>query len=426
MWHIILLSILAVIVLSITIHIWRHLYKDIDNSAPLPMPKDEGQLRTIISQLPVQLIANEGTEFTVAFQGGQFILRYKPINDSFELQFPNIASVTCEELPCALLAANTINNKYSIWQCSLFPDKIGKSEKPWYVSLSCYVPLFDNPQTLTNLEASMGMSFYIARDFDELFDKERHQNNLSPERLQSADFRNALALAQNRWATMSHTPNTDDTNEVTPENASEDTGNRKPIAETNGDPLTIQRLMALWTTANFGALVSLRILAGDNNEKITRADEILDFDICDFIRRHHTADWALDFSLQLTTENEGLLFCLRRDEGCTDKTLFYTMQIYRTGLASSFNLEAYFSNMRIEIRLTSPDNDLWETKYMIDEALAKAENEDFDLLSDTEKAIVTMTTDSLRAHMYWGKRYFTAKCLSVPRTFPFHLSPLPR
>lgn len=64
----------------------------------------------------------------------------------------------------------------------------------------------------------------------------------------------------------------------------------------------------------------------------------------------------------------------------------------------------------IEVRLTTDHDDYWELKYMLDDAKEKAENKQFDELTEEQQALLAYTEPTLQTTIYWGKKFFRQQC----------------
>lgn len=59
----------------------------------------------------------------------------------------------------------------------------------------------------------------------------------------------------------------------------------------------------------------------------------------------------------------------------------------------------------IEVRLTTDHDDYWELKYMLDDAKEKAENKQFDELTEEQQALLAYTEPTLQTTIYWGRNF---------------------
>ncbi len=363
-----------------------------DEGSTVIVSKDAKQLAHLVKQLPVQIKWNEGEHYIVEFQGGTFFLYYMPPTDSYKLEYPKFEGIRNEQYISALTVANSIHNKYNSWRCLLSSTEEGENEDAYTVSLSCDIPLWNENKALELITVAMKMAFVIARDFSTEFEKVNKEDDSTIERLKEADFRNKVALVRNRLETR--------------HGVSEQ---EEPDAD---DGLfTMGSLLKLYADVEFGALLEMHILAEGKSEVIRRVEDIIKFNVYDCIKQHHTEDWAKEFALHLKFEKDGLMLCLSRAEGCTDKTLFYLLRTYRMGGRKSNDVGSYCRDIRFAIRLGSPDEALAEAKYMIEEAMSKEKESGFDSLSDMEQEIVALVQPTYQADMYWARRYYEAGML---------------
>ena len=65
----------------------------------------------------------------------------------------------------------------------------------------------------------------------------------------------------------------------------------------------------------------------------------------------------------------------------------------------------------LEVRLTTENEDYWEAKYIVDDALDKWNNGKAKELTDEQRMIVSCVSPSTRMDMYWAKKYYNKGCL---------------
>ncbi len=90
-----------------------------------------------------------------------------------------------------------------------------------------------------------------------------------------------------------------------------------------------------------------------------------------------------------------------------------------------------FSSM-IEVRLTTDHDDYWELKYMLDDAKEKAENKQFDELTEETTGVAGLYRAYLADYLL-GKKFFRQQCylqalgcyLSIFRYYQVHWTELP-
>ena len=93
------------------------------------------------------------------------------------------------------------------------------------------------------------------------------------------------------------------------------------------------------------------------------------------------------------------MIALEKAEGSNERSLYYKLSAMRTDRVDAFFDETQkgrvFSSM-IEVRLTTDHDDYWELKYMLDDAKEKAENKQFDELTEEQQALLAYTEPTLQ------------------------------
>jgi tetratricopeptide (TPR) repeat protein len=64
----------------------------------------------------------------------------------------------------------------------------------------------------------------------------------------------------------------------------------------------------------------------------------------------------------------------------------------------------------LEVRLIDAEQDYWEAKYMIDEAMDKSKSGQMNDLSDEQRLVLAIVQPSLQLDLYWGKKYYNKQC----------------
>ena len=64
----------------------------------------------------------------------------------------------------------------------------------------------------------------------------------------------------------------------------------------------------------------------------------------------------------------------------------------------------------LEVRLTDADQDYWEAKYMVDEAMDMVKNGRTDELTNEQRLVIAHTDPSIQADLYWGKKFYNNRC----------------
>ena len=171
--------------------------------------------------------------------------------------------------------------------------------------------------------------------------------------------------------------------------------------------------MQLYGEVDFGCLLSLKIVQGDQVERVTDIGEVTSFDVRNYIRQHATPTTLDSIVLIYEFEHQELFVTLTKAESSTDNTLSYVVNVVRSG----GELDKFMDNrMRVssrtmlEVRLGDEDKDAWEVKYMIDDAMDKVNSGKENELTDEQRFAIAHTNPKIQSDLYWGKKYFNNRC----------------
>ena len=159
-----------------------------------------------------------------------------------------------------------------------------------------------------------------------------------------------------------------------------------------------------------GCLNAMTLLVDGKAETITNLQQIRQFSIRDYILEHYDGQNLNSIILRLDFEHQDLLIHMRKAKGCTDKTLFYDISSVRSSCAEDGG--GVCSCDVAEIRLADTNEDHWEVKYMVDDAMDKWKKDRRSELTDEQRMIVNCACPACRSDLYWAKKYYNKKCYS--------------
>ena len=177
--------------------------------------------------------------------------------------------------------------------------------------------------------------------------------------------------------------------------------------------LSVHQLVQLYEDVDFGCLLSLKIVQGDRVEHITDISAITIFDVRDYIRQQVAPTTLNSIVLIYEFEQQELFVNLTKAKGCTDNTLYYIVNVVRSGSElDKFmdNRVRLSSRTMLEVRLSDEDKAAWEVKYMIDDAMDKVNAGKGSELTDEHRLAVAHTNPTIQSDLYWGKKYFNNRC----------------
>lgn len=348
--------------------------------------------KQLIHELNVEVFKQADSGYIVGYQGGTFDITFGEQNQFLLLGYSAFYKINHEDIPHVLIVENEINSN-EVWSCSHAENIDSGSEYPLQVDLSYfYIPQGTVKQSCEAIKKLFITAFEINRKFDDMLKAqlEKQHSSIETENI-NGDFYHKLSYLKNRReANHEHT----------------ELGDEFPASEV----LDVSQLIAEFDQTEFGSLNNMRLIIDDNVDLITDVNQILKFNVRDYVKNHPNRSALKTIMLRLEFEREDLIIHLRKAEGCTEKTLFFHLNMVRSSTESDFSVK-HLHNM-IEIRLTTENEDFWEAKYMVDDALEKREKGKEDELTPEQRLIVDYVDSTLQSDLYWAKKYFNKKCFS--------------
>lgn len=334
--------------------------------------------------------------YLVEYQGGIFMFVFHKDSPWVFLRFYGFKECGYEHLHKALEAANNINTTQGAWNCGISKKESDTDGTPILTAnleylFSCVGNL---EQMKGELQVLLGGAFSLARDFSDELDKA-----IKEEEEKDEAFFNDCAF-NNKLATISRQMEAHHADEETED---EDT----PFF------LSVHQLVQLYEDVDLGCLLSLKIVQGNSVEHITDISTITAFDVRDYIRQHAEPTSLNSIVLIYEFEHQTLFVNLTKAKGSTDNTLYYIVNVVRSGdELDQFmgNRTSLSSRTMLEVRLGDEDKAAWEAKYMIDDAMDKVANDKEDELTDEQRLVVAHHQPNAQTDLYWGKKYFNHRC----------------
>lgn len=356
----------------------------------------------IFRALGAVLHGDEGDEdgsrhtYVVEYQGDVFMFVFHKDSPWVFLRYYEFKECGYEHLHKALTAANNINTTQGAWNCGISKKESDTDGTPILTAnleylFSCVGNL---EQMKGELQVLLGSAFSLARDFSDELDKAINEE----EEKNEAFFSNYTF--NNKLATISRQLEARHTDE-------------EPDEDNAPFFLSVSQLVQLYENVDFGCLLSLRIVQGDQVEHITDISAITLFDVRDYIRQHAAPTTLNSIVLIYEFEQQELFVNFTKAKGSTDNTLYYIVNVVRSGseLDKFMDNRARLSSRTIlEVRLNGEDKDAWEVKYMIDDAMDKVNSGKENELTDEQRLAVAHTNPTIQSDLYWGKKYYNNRC----------------
>ena len=336
-------------------------------------------------------------KYVVEYQGGLFSFYFRRDSPWVNIQYFNFKECAYEHLHKAYATANEQHIKQSAWNCTI---SMGEAREDGTPTITANLDLLfssvgDLEQMKKELQTLLSHAFVLARGFSEELDKAIREDEEK-----DAEFFNNVTF-DNKLSTIGH--------HIEARNMEIRNGERADDAFR----LSASQLVQLYSNADFGCLLSLKIVQGDSIECITNISAVMAFDISDYIRQHAEPASLDSIILVYGFEYQELFVNLTKAKGSTDKTLYYIVNVMRSGCEMDQFMEnriSVSSRTMLEVRLADEDKAAWEAKYMIDDAMDKISNDKEDELTDEQRAVVSHVVPSIQNDLYWGKKYFNNGC----------------
>ena len=344
-----------------------------------------------------------GYEFLIVFQGGNFLLTFRKDTRWVELVYPNFSSCKYAFLNESLLLANYLNNKQNDWTCCLdVQGNLGKEEILEF-NLSAHLALTGSlVQIKQNLHTLLEKAFYIARHCNANLEQEIRRKEEQIEKEKENEKFIINTSTNGRLASVINQMEARHTYDLSAENQSDTFG------------FSVQSFVRLYdNNSDFGCLLSLKIIHEDTMEYITDISSITTFDVRKYICQYSEPMVLDSIVLIYEFECQELFVNLTKAKGCTDKTLYYVVNVVQSGSELDKFMDnriASSNRTMLEIRLDNDDKERWEVKYMIDDAMDKMANGKENELTDEQLLVVAHTNPTIQTDLYWGKKYFNNRC----------------
>ena len=346
--------------------------------------------KQLLAELNVEVYQRKDNYYQVGFQGGVFGISFWQNNKFIRLTYDRFYNLKHEQSLLALAVENEINRDSAMWTCFHTENRDAESEYPLSVWLRyMYLPQGNMAQVIAAVRYLLTEAFDVSRKFESMLQEKLKENVSLEEGVVAGDFYHKLSYLRHRRETYhTHT----------------DLGEEWPGA----NKMTVSALISNFSETEFGRLKDMKLIAGNKVEQFTDENQIMNFNLHEFIYNHHNSLELEAITLRVCFERQDLIVDLRKANGCTDKTLFYIINVMRT--STELDHAQTHAHGMVEIRLTTENEDYWEAKYMVDEALDKYNSGGMDCLTLEQRMIVNCAEPSLHTGMYWAMKYFNKSC----------------
>lgn len=354
---------------------------------------ESGFREQLCKELGAEIKVHKDGWYRVGYQGGVFDFEFKKSNYIIDVYYRCFNELKHEESVQATWLANEMNLRHR-WTCFLTRAEAGQKEKPVQVNLSLTLfPQGTVKDVATTLKGLLPYAFEIQREFNSQMRELLSQKKVIAEENVDNDFLNKMELMKLRQE-VGHHLDKPQVEELPPD-----------------EQLTVEALTGLFVDVEWGCPVAMCVLMGGKPESEEAAGAIMKFNIRDYIRKCAASAIPQEISIIVTFERENLLVNLKKEEGGTPKTLFYRICVSRNGnLNKEFLLAPQSIASMIEVRLTTEKEDVWEAKYLIDDALDKWNNGKRAEMTDEQREVVDCVMPNMEMELYWGKKLYNQEC----------------
>lgn len=353
----------------------------------------------LLQELGVEIKAStdEKDRYIVGYQGGNYEFIFGKQNHFIRINYYGFYSCSKKDLQTAYIVANTLNLNRGYWTCFLSQSE-EVSETPINADL-CYLFAAQGSVKVCAeaLRTLLPMCFDYAREFNAEMKRMLKEEESVSEHHADGVFNQQMQLIRNRRA-IGH--------------SHAELEEEYPLKENQ----TLSGFLKLFQDVDLGCMSQMKILVGNDVEQVTDLNEIANFDIREYIKNHPHRMKLDNMTLLVEFEKENLVINMKRVSRESEKTLFFRFSVMRTGSLMDVELEKINAsstgfNGMLEVRLTTENEDYWEAKYIVDDALDKWNNGKAKELTDEQRMIVSCVSPSTRMDMYWAKKYYNKGCL---------------
>lgn len=333
------------------------------------------------------------SSYLIAYQGGYFYFAFTENFRAVDICYDAFDKCEFEHLNKALIVANGINLNSTGWLCHI---SLNENDVLHANLMYRYVLNGSLAQKKDDIKGLLEKAFRVGRDFSgQLKEKINKQQELDKEFFNDKDFQNKIAYMQ-RQNEMKHLD-----------------GKQHDEYKASSELFVHNLIVKYFDNADFGCLQSMKIINGEQVECITEINKIEIFDVREYIRRQPDAASVEGLSLIFNFEYQDLFVHLTKTKGSTDKSLFFIVNITRSGSELDGFMDnrfPYSYRTLMEVRLVDAEKDYWEAKYMIDDAIEKSESGRTNELTDEQELVLAHIQPNIQLDLYWGKKFFINNC----------------
>ena len=347
-------------------------------------------------QLPEMLnmedVVHDGDWTYGTYQGGYFAFWSDEEGRRLEIQFNNIYTCALENLYKVMEIEDRMNDK-EFWTTFHNVNYDAKNDEQVEVSLRHTFVMYKMSlqQVADTLKSVLSHAFVVRDTFMGLRKQIDEVNPDFEEHHQKELFSANVDFIRNRARMELPFDTSEQEAETTPESL-----------------WKVSEIIACNMYGAQGCLNAMTLIVDGKAETITDLQQIQQFSIRDYVLEHFDGQNLNSIILRLDFEHQDLLIHMRKAKGCTGKTLFYDISTLRSSCGEDGG--GVGSTNMGEIRLANTNEDYWEAKYMVDDAMDKWNSGRYNELTDEQRMVVDCVLPTCRTDLYWAQKYYNKKC----------------
>ena len=180
-------------------------------------------------------------------------------------------------------------------------------------------------------------------------------------------------------------------------------GENKNEEQPSSADLLLMSIIDQLDHSHLGKPIKMVIKCGDKIEELTDEYRIMSFDIREFIKSHPEGKTVRIITFHIEYESNDVVMTLVANNEDTAHARYFRLTAFTLLPSDEYSS---FSSL-IEVSFADSNQDYWEAKYMIDEALAEVEKkkDEADMSAKT-LATLSVINPSCANDLYWGRKYY--------------------
>ena len=329
------------------------------------------------------------------YQGGYFVFFIDEDQNTIAIRYNNFYRSSVDKYREILMATSATNARFYHWSCSWWYDNENKeSLENMHVDLNSYFSLLGPAQKLAMmLKDHLQQVFRISRFFSDEMNKliEEKLPPISDNLVNGMYFHSKIEYARTALEKGFMHSKVQELPELS--------------------PFSLYNTIMLYGMVELGNPRFLRIILDNQVETILEKDEIINFDVRDYIISKPNARSINDMIFSFGFESKTITFVMNKHQSSTKNSLFfetYLVGIEEANIISNDTCHNMKQLSLLEVRFADAEQDFQEAKYMFSEAQEKL-NKNENVTND-ERLLLSFTQPSLYEDIYWAKKFYNNKC----------------